>query len=150
MTDMDHMLTRHGAGKMLDFVSERARPGRYYMPRRVRPGGAPYHSHPNSFLFNRGDFWSMGGYDEDFVGYYGSDGNFRKCAKGAGLMETPCEEFALVLHGRNHCEDANTRSLTRKEGPLWAALHPFLNKKRMGPPYKASNPHRLPYSQVYG
>ena len=150
MTDMDHLLIRNDATNMLNFIEGKARRGRYYMPLRWRVGGIPYHPHPNSFLFHRVDFWDMGGYDEDFVGYYGSDGNFRKCAKGSGLIETPTQDFGLLLHGRKDVEDANTTRYTRKEGDLWAALHPVLNKKRMGPPYRAVNPIRQPYSQVYG
>lgn len=151
MTDMDHLLSRENIMGALDFIETgRARRGRYYLPRRVLASGELYHSHPNSFLFHRVDFWDMGGYDEDFVGYYGSDGNFRKCAKGSGLMEMPVEEFTLILYGRKVIEDASTRSLTRKDGPLWAALHPHLNNKRMGGPYRAVNPFRQPYQQVYG
>jgi hypothetical protein len=148
MTDMDHMLTRLGSQRLVDFVRHRATRGRYYMPARVQTSGAHYHPHPNSFVFNRADFWKMGGYDEDFVGFYGSDGNFRKCAKGSGLLETPVNDFSLVLHGSNDVADANTRDFTRKEGTLWAATIPHLNVKRMGPAYRAVNPLRLPYNQV--
>lgn len=147
MTDMDHMLTRAGAERMSTFL-ERAKKGTYYMPARVRTSGAEYHAHPNTFLMHKDDFWRMGGYDEDFVGYYGSDGNFRKCCKGSGLVELHVAEWAMVLHGSSDCADANTRAFTRKEGPLWAAKNPFLNKKRMGPGYKAQNPFRQPYERV--
>lgn len=147
MTDMDHMLTRTGATKLVVFL-ERARRGQYYMPSRVYAHGAAHHSHPNSFVMAKDDFWRMGGYDEDFVGFYGSDGNFRKCAKGAGLVELHIDDFALVLHGSQDCPDANTRAFTRKEGAFWAARNPVLNRKRMGPPYKAQNPLRQPYARV--
>jgi hypothetical protein len=150
MTDMDHLLLGSQVVPLLDLVEHRASRGRYYMPARVRASGMPYHPHPNSFLFHRVDFWDMGGYDEDFVGFYGSDGNFRKCARGTGLIETPTTDFFLRLYGRRDVEDANTMAFTRKEGDLWAAKNKQLNAKRMGPPYKAINPFRVPYEQVYG
>lgn len=150
MSDMDHLLSFREFPKMFDFVERRAVRGNYYMPRRARVGGAPYHPHPNTFVFHREDFWSMGGYDEDFVGFYGSDGNFRKCAKGSGLFEKPCDEFKMTLFGTDAIPDANTRTLTRKEGPLWAATNKKLNAKRTGPPYRAVDPLRAPYEKVFG
>jgi hypothetical protein len=116
--------------------------------RQLAANSEPYHPHPNSFVMHRDDFWAMGGYDEDFVGFYGSDGNFRKCAKGWGLLEKPTTDFKLTLFGSNIISDANTRGLTRKEGDLWAAKHPYLNSKRMGPPYRAINPFRSPFIRV--
>jgi hypothetical protein len=148
MTDMDHVLPASQAQRMLTFVENKARAGTYYLPKRVKADGTQYHSHPNTFLFRKDDFWQMGGYDEDFVGYYGSDGNFRKCARGAGFSEQHVEDFGLILYGSDVIPDAHTRGLTRKDGPLWAAKNPFLNKKRTGPPYKASNPLRVPYRRV--
>lgn len=148
MTDMDHMLTERCVLAADEFVKSVAQRGTYYMPSRVRMDGSKYHPHPNSFLFNRIDFWDMGGYDEDFVGYYGSDGNFRKCAKGNGLREVLIDEFALVMYGANDIADARTTAFTRKEGELWAAKHPVLNAKRMGPPYRAVNPFRVGYTRV--
>jgi hypothetical protein len=118
------------------------------MPKRVRTDGNLYHPHPNSFLFRKDDFWLMGGYDEDFVGFYGSDGNFRKCSRGAGLSEQAVEDFGLILYGSDVIPDAHTRGLTRKDGPLWAAKNPVLNNKRRGPAYKAVNPLRVPYRRV--
>lgn len=148
MTDMDHMLTERNVMAADEFSKSKARSGQYYMPRRFRTNGVEYHPHPNSFLFSRQDFWEMGGYDEDFVGFYGSDGNFRKCAKGAGMQEVQIRDFALVMYGADDIPDARTTTLTRKEGDLWAAKNPVLNAKRVGPPYRAINPLRAPYRRV--
>jgi hypothetical protein len=149
MTDMDHMVTRFQAEKLVWFASQTARRGHYYMPARsLVKNGEAYHPHPNSFVFHRRDFWDMGGYDEDFVGFYGSDGNFRKCAKGWGLKETPTTDFKLVLYGSNDQEDANTKRYSRKDGPLWAANNLALDKKRRGPAYTAVNPLRQSYVRV--
>ena len=148
LTDMDHMLPHARAMSLLGFVNSGAKRGEYYMPMRIRTSGALYHPHPNTFLFSREDFWEMGGYDEDFVGWYGSDGNFRKCARGSGLREVLTEEFRVVLYGSDDIDDAHTRTLSRKEGPLWAVHNPVLNAKRMGPAYRAINPVRAAYRRV--
>jgi hypothetical protein len=148
MTDMDHELSPSAALRMNKFVDDYAERGHYYMPGRCRSSGTPYHSHPNTFLFHKQDFWEMGGYDEDFVGYYGSDGNFRKCAKAWGLIEEYIDTWKMVMYEINDIGDCNTRGLTRKEGELWAAKNQYLNQKRTGPGYRAINPHRLPYSRV--
>lgn len=145
MTDMDHMVTFGEIGELIRFEPNRKT---YYMPRRVTTGGMSRHPHPNSFIMHKHDFWRMGGYDEDFVGYYGSDGNFRKCAKGSGLIEWEMEGFRLVEYTRDEIEDANTVKYSRKEGPLYAAANPALNAKRMGPAYRASNPLRTPYERL--
>ena len=153
MSDMDHLLHFKQHPNMMEFVSRKAVRGNYYMPMRRKVVAnrdvIPYHPHPNTFLFHREDFWNMGGYDEDFVGYYGSDGNFRKCAKGDGLREVIIDAFSMTMFGIDSIPDANTRTLTRKEGDLWAAKHPALNRKRMGPAYRAIDPLRAPYSKVY-
>jgi glycosyltransferase involved in cell wall biosynthesis len=153
MTDIDHVLTHRQYPVMMEFINRKAVRGNYYMPMRRKvlrnEQIVPYHPHPNSYLFHRDDFWEMGGYDEDFVGFYGSDGNFRKCAKGYGLQEKIVDSFSLLMFGTDSIPDANTRTLTRKEGELWAAKNPVLNKKRMGPAYRAIDPLRAPYSKVY-
>jgi glycosyl transferase family 2 len=149
MTDMDHVLTKNNADRMMQFVDDIAVRGNYYMPGRCRTTGEPYHSHPNSFLFSKIDFWDINGYDEDFVGFYGSDGNFRKCARGYGLHEILISDsFKLMLHGTHDVVDCNTRRYSRKEGPLWAATNKYLNDKRTGGPYRPGNPFRLPYGRV--
>jgi hypothetical protein len=148
MTDMDHVLNQVQVEKMIRFVDDVAYRGHYYLPARVKANMAQYHRHPNTFLFHKEDFWNMGGYDEDFVGHYGSDGNFRKCAMAAGLFEQYVDAFKLVLVGTNDVPDCNTRAYTRKDGPLWAARDSKLNAKRMGPGYRAVHPFRMPYSRV--
>lgn len=144
LTDMDHMLEASQVDKVLAFVPNRKE---YYMPRRMWDGGSK-HAHPNSYLIHRHDFWRMGGYDEDFVGWYGSDGNFRKCAKGSGLIEVPTDAFYLYEFNEHQVIDANTRKYQRKDGQHYAPLNPALEAKRRGPAYRASNPFRLAYERV--
>lgn len=58
----------------------------YYMFNRavVRRNGETFKPHPNTFLLGKSLFWSIGGYDEDYCGTYGSDRDFRERLAAAG------------------------------------------------------------------
>lgn len=140
LTDIDHVLTSENADRLLSFKPAE---GCYYMPQRRTVRGDVIGGHPNSFLFSKCDFWHAGGYDEDFCGWYGSDGNFRKCARGSGLSEVQTTAFALHLYKTDDVPDANTRRYGRKDSPYYAPTCPTLNAKRRGPPYRAQQPIRF-------
>jgi glycosyltransferase involved in cell wall biosynthesis len=145
MTDVDHLLMRTSVAKFLTF---QPRPKTYYMPNQLLTDGTSLERpHPNSYLMRVSDFWSMGGYDEDFAGYYGSDGNFRRCARGAGLVETHTRAFDVVVYRSSDIEDAHTIGLGRKGSPYHVANNPSLMAKRSSPPYKAINPIRFPFER---
>lgn len=146
MTDMDHVLPRGEVPKLLALD---ARPRIYYLPNQLLVDGTSLERpHPNSYLMRTLDFWSMGGYDEDFAGYYGSDGNFRRCAQGAGLREEPTRAFSTVVFRAHDIPDANTKDWGRKGSPFHATNNPVLVAKRKGRPYKAINPIRFPWVRV--
>lgn len=91
----------------------------------------PYKAHPNSWLMTRAMFDQMGGYDERFSGFYGSDSDFRerckavpfdynaqgvpinradtKPAKGVIRLDVP-----LIRYPRESIPDASTTSYQRK------------------------------------
>ena len=147
MTDMDHMLARHQAGGLLHLVSHVAQVGEYYMPNRQEFDNSPLHRHANSYVFNVEDFWKMGGYDEDFAGCYGSDGNFRKCMR-AGLKELPTDAFHLTRWPSSAISDANTLDWGRKDSIYHRSQFPKIEAKSKGPPYRAKNPLRFEWEQV--
>jgi glycosyltransferase involved in cell wall biosynthesis len=147
LTDMDHMLPASQLTSAMLAV-HKARPGTYYMPYRKQSFNnmkiaAP---HPNSYLFNVSDFWSMGGYDEDFAGVYGSDGNFRRCMQ-ARLAERQTGDFFLVQYRRDEIPDASTNDYGRKESKYYRANFPHLENKRRGPTYKAKNHIRFEWTE---
>lgn len=148
MTDMDHMLTWDDAAAFLRFM-ETVRRGFYYMPHRVDFDGKANHPHANSYVFNVTDFWNMGGYDEDFAGCYGSDGNFRKCARGYGLIEKVTAAFELTRWGSNVIDDANTKDWGRKDSPYHRSQFPHIEAKSRGPAYVAQNPIRFDWQRVF-
>jgi hypothetical protein len=148
LMDMDHLLPHHQAETMLRYA-ERSASGVYYMPNQFLVDGTDLQRpHPNGYLINKSDFWFMGGYDEDFAGWYGSDGNFRKCARGAGLAEVVTNEFHTVVYRRTDIADASTRKYGRKDSPYAATNNPVLAAKRSGPAYRAQNPLRFNWSRV--
>lgn len=149
LTDMDHLLPACQAKKMLDLIESKTIAERtYLMPKQwVYSTRQQIPVHPNTFLFRTRDFWSMGGYDEDFAGFYGSDGNFRKCAKGSGLLEKTTDDFGLIVYRSDDVEDANTRRYGRKDSEYYSAHNPQLMAKRKGPAYQARNPIRFEWTR---
>lgn len=146
MTDMDHVLPAEQAAAMFNMQVQY---GTYYMPGQLLTDGQSLNRpHPNSYLFARSDFWRMGGYDEDFAGYYGSDGNFRRCAQGAGLKETFTRAFNTVVYRTHDVFDANTKGLGRKDSPYHVKRNKALVAKAKGPVYRASRPMRFEYDRV--
>jgi len=143
LADMDHLVPKGQISRMLAFEPVR---GSYYMPNQYTTEGTNLHcAHPNMYFMHTEDFWSMGGYDEDFAGVYGSDGNFRKCCRGSGLKEIPIMTFHTVVFRGEDIEDARTTEFGRKESKFYRPHHPRLEAKAKGPPYKAINPIRFQY-----
>ena len=146
MTDMDHLLSAEQAARMLTID---AQPKTYYMPDQLLTNGDSLgRPHPNTYLMRTADFWGMGGYDEDFAGYYGSDGNFRRCAQGAGLTEQHTQHFSTTVYRTEDCFDANTKDWGRKGSSLHVAFNQRLMRKKALPPYKAINPIRFAWERV--
>jgi hypothetical protein len=144
MTDMDHLLRYDQANKLINFVQIEAKLGEYYMPAaQIKLDGTVLGEHPNTFLFNVRDYWRIGGYDEDFAGAYGSDGNFRKNAKGLGLREIKTAAWNTVVYRKENIHDACTHDFSRKDGPYYRANFPHLEAKRRGPAYVAGPPLRF-------
>lgn len=108
LTDIDHIVSR----ETLDECRQ-AKPGFTYNFERVQaPHRSPVNVHCNSWLIEKRRFWEIGGYDERFSGWYGSDHCFRLRVTAAGKalrIKSP-----LVRYGRSVVPDANTRAYDRK------------------------------------
>lgn len=149
MMDMDHMLPRDQVKPMLDFVQNQARMGTYYMPNQHLTNGVSLDKpHPNGYLFNNVDFHFIGGYDEDFAGYYGSDGHFRRTAKYLGLIEKPTMSFHTVVFRAQDIEDANTKDWARKESAYHSKNCRRLVRKMRGEPTRPTNSIRFPFERL--
>jgi len=146
LTDMDHVLTSSMAELLL---SRDPDPTEVFSFARRHPGklDEDFKPHPNSWFLTKDMYWTIGGMDEDFAGWYGSDSTFRK----AIMLETTItfwEDIYLVVYDENDIPDANTREFGRKLSEYHSPNNPQLAKKRKHPGYKAENPIRFPYARV--
>lgn len=149
LTDMDMVLEPHDARKAIDWAySHQSHFTSYFMPGRRTAQGEYKDPHPNTYMMRPGLFWECGGYDEDFAGCYGSDGNFRKCMRAHAAERMVPHAFTLTWYGRSDIPDASTVDFTRKEGEFWRPNFPKLEEKRRGPAYKATNHLRFPWHEV--
>lgn len=110
-TDIDHLVPEKTASKIVyDYLDELTI---YRFSRVNYPGGDEYKPHPNSWLMTRAMFDKVGGYDERYSGFYGTDGMFRdRCREAAtsvSLLRSVLERVdRKVVH------DASTRTYERK------------------------------------
>lgn len=112
MTDIDHMLPEDTARRLLDGPLDYAKV--YRFSRVDAPDLTPYKPHPNSWFMTRRTFDRVGGYDERFSGFYGSDGEFRDRVKAATGEPVMLPEV-LVRVPREVVADASTTRYGRKE-----------------------------------
>jgi hypothetical protein len=110
LTDMDHYL----AFKTVKYLTENKFDGRnaYKFTRLSEPELTDSKSHPNSWFMTKALYDRLGGYDERFAGYYGTDADFKnrlsKIAK-IFIIDKP-----LVRVPREVTPDASTTTYQRK------------------------------------
>lgn len=75
---------------------------------------APYKGHPNTWMMTRQMFAAIGGYDERFSGFYGSDGEFRDRVHSTA-KRVVIRTDVLVRYPREILPDASTVTYGRKE-----------------------------------
>lgn len=111
LTDMDHMVPKETWNTI---VNAQYDPACIYRFSRVSaPDHTPYKPHPNSWLMTKEMYWKVGGYDERFAGWYGTDAEFRdRCAQFAKITLLP---DVLVRVGREVVPDASTTQFPRKD-----------------------------------
>ncbi len=115
LTDIDHVLPLESVCSMLTMPLS---PGQVYIPARYRMLGVldweEIPSHSDSFILTREMYWEIGGYDEDFSGYWnGVSGLFRKALKRKAEFKK-LEYVNFLLYGTDLIPDANVTSLGRK------------------------------------
>lgn len=143
MTDIDHMLPEVTARRILDGDLDETRV--YRFSRVDDPDMTPYKPHPNSWLMTGRTFERVGGYDERFSGFYGSDAEFRdRVTRRTGeaiLLPQP-----LVRVPREVTPDASTTTYGRKEEQDRAGIAAARARIRAegGPPLRLS----FPWSRV--
>ena len=85
----------------------------YRFSRVDAPAMTPYKPHPNTWMLTRALFDRIGGYDERFSGYYGSDSEFRERVQ-ATASATIMRPEPLIRYAREVIPDASTTTYERK------------------------------------
>jgi hypothetical protein len=75
LTDMDHMLPASTADALIYGQHD---PSVVYAFSRIEHTGEAIAPHSASFFMTKQMFWKIGGYEERFSGFYGTDGRYRK------------------------------------------------------------------------
>lgn len=113
LTDIDLELPEVTARRIIE---QKIRPENVYrFARLTAPEMTPYKPHPNSWLMTRKMFDRIGGYDERFSGFYGTDGEFRDRVKANASKIIVLEEYPLIRVTREQVPDASTTTYGRKE-----------------------------------
>lgn len=143
LTDMDHIVpveTMHYI-----FTSKLDKKAVYQFARVSAPDMEPYKSHPNSWLMRREMYDKIGGYDERFAGYYGTDGEFRsRVVKKAPLSSLIAP---LIRVPRDVIADASTTTYMRKDPKDKETIYRIFRSREMAHGWKTVR-LSFPYEQV--
>jgi hypothetical protein len=143
LTDIDHLLP---ADTLRQILTSHLDPMRVYRLSRVdAPNLTPYKPHPNTWLLTKPMFNAIGGYDERFSGYYGTDGEFRSrveiTANSVEMLECP-----LIRVPREVIPDASTTTYGRKEPQDLENVQRIRQERERSPKWR---PLRLSFPWVH-
>ncbi len=144
LTDMDHMIPP----RTVRYLAEEKFDGNnaYKFTRVSEPDMSDYKSHPNSWFMTKELYDRMGGYDERFAGWYGTDGDFRDRIKVKGkvlIFDCP-----IVRVPREVTPDASTTRYTRKSEEDGAAIQRIKAERAQDHGWTTKR-LTFPYSKVY-
>ena len=144
LTDMDHMVPVEtwNAITLSDLKEDRI----YKFSRVSAPDYSPYKPHPNSWLMTKAMYDKIGGYDERFAGWYGTDADFRNRAAECGTITLLSE--VIIRVGREVVPDASTTKFKRKDQDgLSEALRRIKAERNAIPGWRPLN-LQFPYERV--
>lgn len=149
-TDIDLVLDAENAERLLELELV---PNTVYRPNRLdlAEDGTwfPFKRHPESFVMTKEMFWKIGGYDEDFTGFWnGSFTPFRKKLKRTA-RRVDLEDVYL----KNYCkvvEDAMVLEWGRRgsEYDIHTNSEMYLKRRAATRNYNPINPLRFTWKQV--
>jgi glycosyltransferase involved in cell wall biosynthesis len=151
LTDIDHMVPVETFEMILREKLKKTTAYRFSRVTLEQPGAkpqvTPYKPHPNSWLMRRELFWYMGGYDERFAGYYGTDADFRNRIN-AVAMDVKMLPEVLIRVPRTVIPDASTTTYQRKAPEDRAGLDAVKRQREVQLNWKPQN-FRFPYRRIY-
>lgn len=119
----------------------------YQFRRKSLPLMDDYKLHPNSWFITKKKYEQIGGYDERFAGYYGTDSEFReRVRKVAGDIVMLKEH--LIRVPRSVIPDASTTSYLRKQPQDGPAIARIKEKRNRNPDWVPQR-GRFEYVRVY-
>lgn len=128
MCDMDHVFTVGASNMFLSKLDTLSR-NKYYGFNRHRLNGRPIEKSPPNIMAIHNDlFWRIGGYDERFCGYYGSDVNFISRLDAAVGPRIVMNRVSLRMYRADELEGATTTDYGRKGSKYHLANHPYLSQ----------------------
>lgn len=113
----------------------------YRFSRVDAPHLTPYKPHPNTWLLTRRMYDRIGGYDERFSGYYGTDFDFRDRAKAHASIIIMRSDV-IIRYPREVIADASTTTYGRKEPQDKPNVYRILDERNADP---RSRPLRLTF-----
>lgn len=144
LTDMDHVVPEATWRPLLlrshdpDVV--------YRFSRVSAPDMLPYKPHPNTWFMTKAMYDRIGGYDENYAGFYGTDALFRDQAMAAAPIEM--RKDVIIRYPRELVADASTTTLTRKTPENSEGLAQIHARRRTDPDYVRKH-LSFEYSRVY-
>lgn len=125
LTDVDHLIPQKTLAALVAGAFDQAVV--YRFARLSEPDLKPYKPHPNSWFLTRKLYERIGGYDERFAGYYGTDADFRDRAAAVARIEQLA--LPIVRVPREVTPDASTTTFGRKE-PQDQEMIPRIRRER--------------------
>lgn len=139
LTDIDHLVPERTWRRLQE---HKLNPRNVYRFSRVdAPSLTSYKPHPNSWLMTREMFDKIGGYDERFSGFYGTDGEFRDRVRGTAKEIVMLDE-PLIRVPREVVPDASTTRYLRKQ----PEDHDGVTKVRARIAREGGRPRRLTFA----
>lgn len=110
-TDIDHLLPQATLNNLVYGWHDAKMT--YRLSRVDYPDLSPYKPHPNTWFMTRDRYWKVGGYDERFSGFYGTDYDFRNRVQENSKAVIMLDDV-LVRVPREEIADASTVDYERK------------------------------------
>jgi hypothetical protein len=135
VTDMDHIVPRE---TLINRIYGKHDPNVVYGFSRKEHTGEEIAPHPNSWFLTKKKFWEIGGYDESFSGYYGTDGEWRRRIR----QHAPIHILTDYMIRYEYQQDSSTTTYKRKQpqdamvGKIIRARKPGWKPKTLSFPYE--------------
>ena len=142
LTDMDHLVPEATWRRVIQGRLDRSIV--YRFSRVSEPELQPYKPHPNTWLLTRRLYVTVGGYDERFAGWYGTDADFRdRITPRAKAVEILPE--VIIRVPREVTPDASTTRYERKSAEDVENIRRILHARTPGARPKTLS---FPYHRV--